>query len=250
MITIAGYGFVGKAYAWLFQQEFEVKIVDPKYNSNKIDQDTSSVVCCVPTPEGLGGSCDMKYIIDVIQTTPSHSPILIKSTISLEGWDMLLSKFPEHKLCFSPEFLRAASAMEDIKKMDSIILSGEDNYWQEQFKLVIPKINIIELAAEEAILVKYFCNSYLATKLSYFNELFDFCQVCDINFDNIRNIIGSDSRIGDSHTYVKLDIQRGWTGSCFPKDTKALLKMAEKRNVRLSTLEAAVTYNNKIVSES
>lgn len=245
MIVLAGYGFVGKAYGWFFEQKFALKIVDPQYNDNKIDSDTTALICCVPTPEGADGSCNMQHVVEVIKSTPKSAPIIIKSTISLEGWRDLCSSFPEHQLCFSPEFLRADTSMEDVAKMDSIILSGDTKFWEDKIKEINPQMQVINLSPEEAIAVKYFRNSYLATKLSFFNEIFDFCETMNIDFDKVRSGISIDPRIGESHTFTSAT-QRGWGGLCFPKDTQALLKMAKNNNAELSTLEAAVKYNNKL----
>ncbi len=244
-MVLAGYGFVGKAYGWFFERNCALKIVDPQYNENKITADTTALICCVPTPEGEDGACNMQHVFDVMEDAPEGIPIIIKSTISLEGWNELCSKFPNHKLCFSPEFLRAATAMEDIKDMTSVILSGDTNFWEEQIKAIDPQIKIIKLPPAEAIAVKYFRNSYLATKLSFFNEIFDFCHATGVDFDKVRKGISIDPRIGESHTFVAAD-KRGWEGMCFPKDTQALLKMAQNNNVDMSTLEAAVKSNNKI----
>ncbi|MCH9665190.1 MAG: hypothetical protein K0U41_05005 [Gammaproteobacteria bacterium] len=249
MMVLAGYGFVGKAYGWFFERKFKLKIVDPKYNDNKITSDTTSLICCVPTPESPDGSCNMEHVFEVVKNTPQTAPIIIKSTISLEGWNALSSEFPEHRICFSPEFLRADNAMEDIQTMKSIILSGDSDFWLDKVKSIDPQITAITLTPEEAITVKYFRNSYLATKLSFFNELFDFCKTINIDFDRVREGISIDPRIGDSHTFVS-DANRGWAGLCFPKDTKALLKMAENHNTKLSTLEAAVKSNDKIIKDS
>ena len=72
MIVLAGYGFVGKAYGWFFEQKFELKIVDPKYNDNKIGDDTTALICCAPTPEGADGSCNMQHVLDVIGAAPKR----------------------------------------------------------------------------------------------------------------------------------------------------------------------------------
>lgn len=244
MMVIAGYGFVGKAHEWLFKNHFKIKIVDPKYNQNTIDNDTECLIVCVPTPARENGACEMKHVYEVIEAAPDHTKILIKSTISLDGWKLLKDTFPQKEMCFSPEFLRAANHMNDIKNIDSIILSGDYKFWADQFSIIYPNIKQHLCTPEEAILIKYFRNAYLATKVSFFNHIYDMCKATGVNFEQVRAGVADDTRIGHSHTIVDLDGGiRGWGGMCFPKDTKALLKMAADNNIRLNTLEAAIYYN-------
>jgi len=244
MMIIAGYGFVGKAYEIFFKGwGDQIKIVDPKYNQNTIGQDTTQLIVCVPTPQGIDGACDISDVMEVVQAVPDHARILIKSTISLDGWNILKETFPQKELCFSPEFLRAGNYLNDIKNTDTVILSGNCNYWADQYRTMAPHIKQHIILPEEAIMIKYFRNAFLATKVSFFNHVYDMCAATGIDFDQVRAGIAEDVRIGHSHTYVE---QRGWNGMCFPKDTAALLKMAADNNINLNTIEAAVDYNKII----
>jgi UDPglucose 6-dehydrogenase len=251
MMVIAGYGFVGKAHELLFKNYFDnIKIVDPKYNSNIIDEDTKWLVVCVPTPGRDNGACEMRHVYEVIEATPDDAEILIKSTISLDGWKLLKDTFPKKSICFSPEFLRASDYMNDMKNLDNIILSGDTDFWQNLFKKISPKITQTIITPQEAILVKYFRNAFLATKVSFFNHIYDMCSANEINFENVRSGVASDPRIGHSHTMVDPELGvRGWGGMCFPKDTIALIKMARDNNICLNTLEAAVEYNKKLLKK-
>ena len=247
-MIIAGHGFVGKAHELLFKNHRrEIVIHDPPKGMIADFNNTSAVVICVPTPEAEDGSCDMSAVYEVVELCAETTPILIKSTISLQGWQELKTRFPNHKLCFSPEFLRAISYMSDIKDFDSVILSGDTDYWRDQYSYNWNTVKINIVTPEEAIAIKYFRNSFLATKVSFFNEIFDFCEAYDLDFQQVRAGVAHDARIGDSHTHVyPEDGVRGWGGFCFPKDTSALLKMAEEKNINLNTLRAAVEYNKKI----
>jgi UDPglucose 6-dehydrogenase len=247
-MIIAGYGFVGKAHELLFKYFDEnIEIHDPPLGKIADFSNASAVIVCVPTPELPNGACDISAVYNVISQCNKTTPILIKSTIHLQGWQFLKETFPEHRLCFSPEFLRAANYMNDIKNIDNVILSGDTDYWRDQYSYNWPKIKINIVKPKEAIAIKYFRNSFLATKVSFFNEMYDFCTAYGINFDQVRGGVAADSRIGDSHTYVwPNENVRGFGGACFPKDTKALLKMAEEVKINLNTLSAAVYYNTKI----
>lgn len=252
MMVIAGYGFVGKAHEILFKDWFEnIKIVDPKYNDNTIDNDTKWLVVCVPTPERENGACEMRHVYEVVEAAPDHAKILIKSTISLDGWKLLKDSFPQKEICFSPEFLRASNYLNDIKNIDNIILSGDYHFWSDQFSIARPKIKQHIVNPEEAILIKYFRNAFLATKVSFFNHIYDLCAATGVDFEQVRAGVADDTRIGHSHTIVDAEHSvRGWGGMCFPKDTRALLKMAADNNIRLNTLEAAVYYNIMLQNNS
>jgi UDPglucose 6-dehydrogenase len=247
-MIIAGYGFVGKAHELLFKNfRREVVVHDPPKGKVADFNNTSAVIVCVPTPQAEDGSCDMSAVYDVVSQCSKDTPIMIKSTISLQGWNELKQTYPDHRLCFSPEFLRATQWMNDIQVMKDVILSGDTDYWRDQYSYNWSKMTIKIVSPEEAIAIKYFRNAYLATKVSFFNEIHDFCSAYDLDFDQVRGGIAADDRIGHSHTFVFPDQDvRGFGGMCFPKDTSALLKMAAEKNINLNTLDAAVEYNKKI----
>jgi UDPglucose 6-dehydrogenase len=146
----------------------------------------------------------------------------------------------------SPEFLRAATADEDVKNTTHVFLAGGNtDYWRDFYSYAFPEVKITVCSPKDAIAIKYFRNSFLATKCSFFNEIYNFCQAVGLDYDTVRYGVAADSRIGDSHTFIDLPV-RGWGGYCFPKDTSALLKMAENNNINLNTLEAAVKFNKEI----
>jgi UDPglucose 6-dehydrogenase len=247
-MIIAGYGFVGKAHELLFKNfRREVVVHDPPKGKVADFNNTSAVIVCVPTPQAEDGSCDMSAVYDVVSQCSKDTPIMIKSTISLQGWDELKQTYPNHRLCFSPEFLRATQWMNDIQIMKDVILSGDTDYWRDQYSYNWSQMTIKIVSPEEAIAIKYFRNAYLATKVSFFNEIYDFCSAYDLNFDQVRGGVATDERIGHSHTFVFPDQDvRGFGGMCFPKDTTALRKMAANKNISLNILDAAVKYNNEI----
>lgn len=250
-IAISGYGFVGKAHYEVFKTVANLHIVDPAYNKNLIRdiENLDGVVCCVGTPSNADGSCDMSQVFQVIKDTPKNIPILIKSTISLEGWKDLKKEFPNHSISFSPEFLRADYAVEDLENTNTFILSGDDvNFWKSFLNLKNKNSNFFICTPEQAIVGKYFRNSFLATKVSFFNQVYDFCDKTGADYEHVRKIISLDPRIGESHTYIN-ENDRSWGGYCFPKDTSALMEMSKNAEVELSVLKEAINYNNKLKSE-
>jgi UDPglucose 6-dehydrogenase len=249
MIIIAGYGFVGKAYYEALKHTQQLSVVDPKYTYKTIPDfhTVTGVVVCVPTPQAKDGSCDMSYVTRVLRDCNYKVPIMIKSTISLEGWKYIKQNFPKHQITFSPEFLRAVSATEDVLATRNVILAGGNiDFWTNVYKKAFPEVNIHTMSTEEAIAVKYFRNSFLATKVAFFNQIYDFCKKLGIDYHQVREGIVLDDRIGPSHTIV-YENDRGFGGYCFPKDTAALLHTSKTElDLDLSILQAAVEYNNTL----
>lgn len=250
MIAIVGYGFVGKAHYHVFKH-LNSAIVDPKYNDNKISniENLEAVICCVGTPQSDNGECDFTNVVDILNETPPDVPVLIKSTISLKAWEYIKNNFPNHTINFSPEFLRANSALLDMEKLEYLIMSqgGNEKYWKGVYCKVYPTLKFYTCSSEEAILIKYFENAFLATKVSFFNQIYDFCNVHGVTYESVREGLALDPRVNGDHTLVNPDLgYRGWGGHCFPKDTAALLKMADENGVGLNILQTVVDYNNKI----
>lgn len=248
-IGIAGYGFVGKAHKNALDRNNEIIISDPAFPeySKKLPTDVDCVIVSVSTPSRHDGSCEMTNVYEVIETCP-QVPILIKSTISLEGWEMLIETFPEHNLTFSPEFLRAETAEYDFMTQNTMYMGGQGvRFWHDMFVEVFPNLSVIEANPKELILGKYFRNAFLATKVSFFNQIYDLCKEVGVDYGAVAIVVGSDPRIGESHTVVTEE--RGFGGHCFPKDMKAIAKTGDRNNVSLSLIKESLNYNKKIRKE-
>jgi len=245
MIVIAGYGYVGKAIDEALSQHEHVEIVDPMISLKRVyDFDAVAVIIAVSTPEATDGSCNMQNVFSVLADVPKDVPVLIKSTISIDGWRELNAKYPDHKITFSPEFLRANTAIQDFQNQHCLFLGGGDHkYWEDLFLTTIKKPSKI-VEAESLILAKLFRNSFLATKVTFFNQVNDLCEVFDIDYEQVRSVIADDQRIGNSHTEVT--DERGFGGHCFPKDTEALVTTALQHGCSMSLIKEAIRYNKKI----
>lgn len=241
-IIIAGYGFVGRAHHELLKDKHEIIIHDPALGYDANGKIADAVIICVSTPARHDGACEMANVYEAIEAAP-NVPILIKSTISPEGWDMLMDVFPERTIAFSPEFLRAASAVEDLQNMNRLLIGGDGvNTWAKIFN-----VDVEVADPKELILAKYFRNSFLATKVAFFNQMYDLCKALGIEYKAVAHYTGMDERIGHSHTSVTE--QRGFGGHCFPKDTAAIVKTGQRDNVDLSLIKEAIRYNKSIRSE-
>lgn len=254
-IIIAGYGFVGKAVANAFKDKHNIIVQDPQYTNYKLvdHQDADGIIICVSTPTTVKQYCDVSNIVDVLDNVPTIMPVLIKSTVTPGAAEALLEMYPDHKICFSPEFLRAKTANDDFLNQKHVIIGGQDpdSIWRNLFLTDLPKCKIVfDCTAQEACLVKYTANSFLALKTSFFNQIFDICESSGLDFDTVRHLVSQDSRIGSDHTLVPgPDGYRGWGGHCFPKDTEAFIHWTKTVNASATLVESAVEYNKKVRNE-
>ncbi len=243
IIGVIGNGFVGKATSILKNNDVELKIydIDPNLCSplgTRIEdmKECELIFISVPTPMDNNGKCYIDIVESVVEKLKVHVKepnnfIVIRSTV-LPGTSDNLNCY------FMPEFLTEKNFMNDFINCQQWIFGLRGN--QENDKIFIEKINkLFTLAKEhkciksnvtifvsnkESEMIKYFRNCYLAMKVSFCNEIYDYCQHKNIDYQTVREIATKDQRIGSSHTMVPgHDGKRGYGGTCFPKDTKALL---------------------------
>ena len=243
-IGIAGYGFVGKAHELILKDYHDLIIYDPALGHYGDLRHADAIIVCVSTPQGSHGGCHMDNVYCIIEDNP-NVPILIKSTISVEGWETLIDAFPHTSITFSPEFLRAATALEDFQNTKTILLgSGNTGFWADIFVTAMGKINIDVATAQELIVTKYARNSFLATKVSFFNQIYDYCKEHGLDYNTVNSLIAVDKRIGHSHTAVPGDDGvQGFGGRCLPKDVEALLNTDPEK---LTVLAEIMRYNRGI----
>lgn len=251
-IIIAGYGFVGKAVFNALKTQHEVVIVDPIHTTNEIKyhHDADGLIICAPTPTSEDGVCDVSIIAQIMDQVPVFMPVLIKSTVIPGVATAFDEIYPDHSIVYNPEFLRARSADQDFLNQQYVVLGGEDPecFWQELFQQTLPNCKIVfNCSAEEACLVKYTTNNFLALKTSFFNQIYDICEKTGTEYDVVRQIVAYDKRIGSDHTMVPgTDGERGWGGHCFPKDTVAFLRWSNTVEAPVTLVESAINYNNKV----
>ena len=251
-VIIAGYGFVGKAVASAISHNTILHIVDPKENDNRVSnfENADGLIICVGTPSTDYYDCDISQILAVLSDTPPRIPILIKSTVPPDYLERISYTFDQHSICYSPEFLRAVSANDDFKNQGYMVIGGDDrdNQWENLFKNTLPNCKtFIHTTITEASMIKYATNCFLSTKVSFFNQLYDICEINGADYNKVRDALLHDARIGDSHMQVPgPDGSRGFGGACFPKDTKAFSHYAERIDADISVLNSAIHYNNLI----
>ena len=241
-IGIAGYGFVGQAQELILKDYHDIIISDPALGHYGDLRHADAVIVCVATPQREDGSCHMDNVFDVIDSV-GDVPVLIKSTISVEGWRMLADL--NRNLTFSPEFLRAAHWQKDALENREYYFGGDScNFWSDIFLRALGPINVSVEKPEDLVAAKALRNSFLALKVSFFNQVYDYAQAHGLDYEAVANVIGADERIGHSHTGITKE--RGYGGHCFPKDVRATIKSGQAYGARLTLLEEADAYNKAI----
>jgi UDPglucose 6-dehydrogenase len=233
-------------------ENIDYDIVDPayeEYNNSLMDvmETCDAAVVCVPTPQGEDGHCDDSIVLDVVESIGLDKPILIKSTTDIDTLQFFKENYPN--VCFSPEFLRGRSSVEDFLAETKMIIGGEISQaegWMNVFQECLDIKDEAFLDIVEAGYVKYACNSFLATKVTFFNDLFNLMQKAhpELDYDSMVYALSLDSRIGHSHTEVPgYDGKFGWGGHCFPKDTAAFVNFAERQDADLPLIRKARELN-------
>ena len=249
-ITIIGHGFVGKAIDYAFQYNVQKQIIDPKIGVNLSDVTLNSDVTfvCVPTPMHKNGQCDISIISEVIKQIKQRRSglIVIKSTVPPDKIENLFRGTAISRMVYNPEFLTERNANEDILNPSMHIFGGDNNATERLEKIyneysICKPCQVFHVSATDASFIKYGINTFLATKLTWFNELYDTVNNFGGNFGKIANAIGSDPRIGHSHTRVPgFDNRRGFGGACFPKDVSAFINFTD----HMPILEYVMNRNN------
>lgn len=258
-IGIVGNGFVGNALYENFKLKFDTKVYDvlKEKRLNSLEETILSdvVFVCLPTPMSLSKNCDCNLEIlsnFFIKQIPKNcnSLFVIKSTVPIGTTKNIKAIRKDLKIIHSPEFLTAINAKEDFAKSYRNVIGGEEKDAEILLKIyerMFSNAKNFLVDSDESETIKYFANTFLATKVSFFNIIYDLCEKYSLNYQNIIDGICSDERIGYSHSKVPgPDGDRGFGGTCFPKDINALINTLEKNNVESSLLKETWEYNKKI----
>jgi len=218
--------------------------------------DAEAVFIAVGTPSRRGdGHADLSYVFgaaeEIAGALTRPAVVVTKSTVPVGTGDeverILREKAPEAKawVVSNPEFLREGAAIEDFKRPDRIVVGIEDEEAAEILReiyrpLYLNKAPLLFTSRRTAELTKYAANAFLATKITFINEIADLCELVDADVQDVARGIGLDNRIGAKFLHAG----PGYGGSCFPKDTLALLKTAEDHEAPLRIVESVVKVND------
>jgi UDPglucose 6-dehydrogenase len=216
------------------------------------------IFICVGTPNKKGSlKVDLSFVYkctkEILKYTKKKKIIVTKSTVPIGTGDEIEKIIKKKKKLFNvvsnPEFLREGDAIRDFRFPDRIVIgSNEKNIFKVMKKLYTPLINkgakFFTSTRRGAELIKYASNAFLATKITFINELANLCEKSGINIEDVSLGMGSDSRIGSRF----LRAGPAYGGSCFPKDTKGLVSAAENFNINLSVVKSVIKSNQNRVN--
>ena len=266
-VGIIGQGFVGSAIRAGLQDYHDILTYDideTKCNSTHKDvcRNASIIFVCIPTPMRKSGECDTRLLEKVVsgidieaQKDPNkNKPVLVlKSTIPPGTTTRIANTCTEVcPVVFSPEFLTEASSFDDFKNQTRIIVGGNADVKcrhakkvKSMFRKAFPSIPIVITKRETAEMTKYFINCFLATKVTFANEMYQICDASGIDYDKVSEYALYDGRIGQSHLSVPgPDGDFGFGGHCFPKDLSAMIYFGNINGTTSDLLESVQTKNN------
>ena len=256
-LMIVGDGFVGGAIRKALEPHHNIIIQDPPkgYDNGNYRGliNLDGVIICLPTPSDDDGYCDDSLVLDEyykIRSAFSFVPILLKSTTSVTTLNHL-ECLEDTGLTFSPEFLTAANAYEDLMNSEHMIFAncmpGDNPFWSDIFVQALRNVTPVFMRSlVEAGITKYTINSFLATKVTFFNEIHELCERYGVSYQRVKLATQLDKRIGTSHMDVPgADGLHGWGGACFPKDTSEFLLTSKDSGAELELLSKAIELNRK-----
>ena len=266
MIGIVGNGFVGNAIYQNVRDKVDTKVydIDPIRSLNTLEEvvDQEFIFVCLPTPMKKDGSCDLSILEKFFQDIEDmdldcleERTFIIKSTVPIGTTKRLAEKHSLTWIVHNPEFLTARNAVHDFKVAQRTVIGGDSLLTSRVAQLYYGYIyfaqdhNIIQCSSDESEAIKYFSNSFLAYKVAYFNKVYDMCEKLGMDYKYVREGITTDRRIGESHTKVPgIDRDRGFGGTCFPKDLNSLIHQMESNGVNPEMLRKVWEYNQEIRS--
>lgn len=253
-IAVHGVGMVGGALSrYLKKKGRSLYLFDPPKDLKEAIENCSIHFLCVPTPyqqEGCG--FDLQYIDQAMETIrekrgDQETIIVIRSTVLPGTTKSIQEAYPEYTLLFNPEFLTEKNADRDMEFPERQIIGYVDDRGKAACSKIIQLLPKAEyqraMTATEAELVKYFGNAFLSVKVIYANIMYDFCQAMGLDYDLVSDAAAHDSRIGSSHLNVLHGGYRGYGGTCFPKDIRALIQKGEEYDIEVGLLKEAERFN-------
>ena len=255
-VGIVGQGFVGKALKAGFEKYYEVDTLDLDKDKCSVDyledlvELANIIFVCVPTPMKKDGSCDVSIVEAVVKDindmvvsrNVSGRVVVIKSTVAPGTTERLNKICHNIQVVFNPEFLTESNYIEDFRNQNRIILGGPRpgiTKVKRFYSKIFPKTTIVKTGSTIAEMVKYTTNTFLATKVSFANEIKMISDKLGIDYDKVIEYATYDERLGKSHWAVPgPDGHLGFGGSCFPKDLNALIKTAEELDIFTNVLNS------------
>jgi len=237
----------------LFHRNIQQDRLNFTTNLAEAIEEAKIIFLALPTPPGGDGAADLSYVLgaakDIAKLIKSYKVIVTKSTVPVGTADKVTAVLKEHTdvefaVVSNPEFLREGVAVEDFMKPDRVVVGTSDERARKLMaELYGPYVRqgnpIIFMDERSSELTKYAANSFLATKISFMNEIANMCELVGADVDMVRRGIGADERIGRRFLFAGI----GYGGSCFPKDVQALAKSAEENKYDFKILNSVMEVN-------
>lgn len=218
-------------------------------------KDAQIIFLALPTPPGEDGSADLSYVLGVAEQLgkiiTDYKVIVDKSTVPVGTAERVHAAIAknaktEFDVVSNPEFLREGVAVDDFMKPDRVVVgTSSDRAKKVMEKLYNPYVRqgnpVIFMDERSAEMTKYAANSYLATRISFMNEIANICELVGANVDFVRKGMGSDNRIGQRFLFAGV----GYGGSCFPKDVQALERTANENKYEFKILSSVMKVNER-----
>lgn len=272
-IGVVGIGMVGSQLSRYFseiknlrrRQELFLYDIDQKKGASDDLNKADIIFVCVPSPRNLkDGSGDISFVRQAVAALRGEKIIVIKSTVPPGTTETLQQEYPNHQLLFNPEFLTESRAWEDMVRPDRQIVGFTEKSLEAANWVLslLPKAPFmspwglntytpIRITATEAEFIKYAGNIHFVRKVNWANALAQAAEKLGVNYENIRQGMAADHRIGDSHLDVTHGGYRGWGGACFPKDLDAFLHFAKNSGLAAvyDMLRADRLFNEALLRE-
>jgi UDPglucose 6-dehydrogenase len=239
----------------LFERNIKEKRLHFTTNLEEAVEQAQIIFLALPTPPGEDGSADLSYVLGVAEELgkiiKEYKVIVDKSTVPVGTAEKVTATIAknakvEFDVVSNPEFLREGFAVDDFLKPDRVVIGTQSErareLMEELYKPYVRQGNpIIFMDEKSAELTKYAANSFLATKITFMNEIANFCEKVGADVDMVRIGMGSDSRIGNRFLFPGI----GYGGSCFPKDVQALAKSGKEHGYEFKILNAVMGINER-----
>ena len=237
----------------LFKRNLKVGRLSFTNNLEEAIKDAQIIFLALPTPPGEGGAADLKYVLGVAdhlgKIMTGYKVIVDKSTVPVGTADkveaaIMANYSGEFDVVSNPEFLREGVAVDDFMKPDRVVIGAKSQRaFDVMDDLYAPYVRqgnpVMHMDTRSAELTKYAANSFLATKISFMNEIAQFCEKVGADVDMVRRGIGSDERIGKRFLFPGI----GYGGSCFPKDVQALIMSSQEVDYDFKILKSVEEVN-------
>lgn len=259
-VGIIGFGYVGSAvYEYFKRKNIPVKVYDKfKETGNSFEEviDSKVVFICVPTPMvKQTGECSTKIVENVLSECYDKindfdaTVFCVKSTVRPGFTEKMKNSFPGLRITFSPEFLTEATPVDDFINADRIIVGGTDDDCEDVLSAFSDHDTAMLLYTDSttAEIVKLFTNAFLATKVTFANEMYLVCDKLGINYDDVRTLASIDKRISSGHLKVPgPDGDFGYGGHCFVKDFSNLRELSYSLRTGEQLFSAVIDRNNEL----